>query len=73
MWFTVEVEVPAYAVGWQGSSGKPVFRAPLTVKAGCTQIGLSHEDAKDQMAGLQTWNEQKSKAADARHRVTKCD
>ena len=73
VWFTAEVSVPTYAVGWQGSSGKPVLRAPLTVKAGRTQIGLSHEDAKDQMAGLQAWNEQKSNAADTRHCVTECD
>ena len=32
-WFTVELEVPTYAVGWSGASGKPVLRAPLTLKA----------------------------------------
>jgi hypothetical protein len=73
VWFTVEVPVPSYAVGWQGSSGKPVLRAPLTVKAGRTRIGLSHEDAKDQVALLREANEQRERLADARHRVTKCD
>jgi hypothetical protein len=73
VWFTAEVPVPSYAVGWQGSSGKPVLRAPLTVKAGRTEIGLSHEEGKDQIALLQEANERRSRASDTRHRVTKCD
>lgn len=77
VWFTVEVPVPSYAVGWSGSSGKPVLRAPLTVKAGHTQIGLSHEEAKDQVASLaegsrRRWEKYEAEQ-DARHRVTKCD
>jgi len=73
VWFTAEVPVPSYAVGWQGSSGKPVLRAPLTVKAGRAEIVLSHEEGKDQIALLQEANERRSIASDARHRVTKCD
>jgi hypothetical protein len=73
VWFTAEVPVPSYAVGWQGSSGKPVLRAPLTVKAGHTEIGLSYEEGKNQIALLQEANERRSMASDARHRVTKCD
>lgn len=31
-WFTVEVAVPNYAIGWSpGHKGKPVLRAPVTV------------------------------------------
>jgi hypothetical protein len=61
VWFTVEVPVPSYAVGWSGSSGKPVLRVPVEVKAGLTRIGLSHEDAKDQMAGLREANERRER------------
>jgi hypothetical protein len=43
------------------------------VRAGHTRIGLSHEEAKDQVALLREANERKSREADARHRVTKCD
>jgi hypothetical protein len=73
VWFTVEVAVPSYAIGWRASNGKPVLRVPMEVQAGHTRIGLSHEEAKDQVAGLQAYNERKSREADARHRVTKCD
>ena len=74
-WFTVEVAVPSYAVGWTSSSGRPVLRAPLTVEVSAPNymVSLNHEEPKDQMAGLRAWNEQKSRAADARHRVTDCD
>ena len=73
VWFTVEVPVPSYAIGWRASNGKPVLRVPVEVQAGHTRIGLSHEEAKDQVALLREANERRSKASDARHRVTKCD
>jgi len=75
VWFTVEVPVPAYAVGWSGSSGKPVLRAPLTVEVAVPSyvIGLSHEEAKDQQAPLREANERRARQADTRHRVTDCE
>jgi hypothetical protein len=73
VWFTVEVPVPSYVIGWRASNGKPVLRVPVEVKAGRTRIGLSHEEGKDQIALLREANERKSRASDARHRVTKCN
>ena len=73
VWFTVEVPVPSYTIGWRGSNGKPVLRVPVIVQAGHTRIGLSHEEGKDQIALLREANERRSMASDARHRVTKCD
>ena len=48
-WFTVELEVPTYAIGWGGASGKPVLRAPLTLKA-------EHVEALDQREILAACN-----------------
>jgi hypothetical protein len=73
VWFTVEVAVPSYAIGWRAANGKPVLRVPVEVTAGHTRIGLSHEEGKDQIALLREANERKSRESDARHRVTKCD
>jgi hypothetical protein len=44
VWFTVEVGVPNYAIGWSpGHKGKPVLRAPVTVTTSFieTQDGLA--------------------------------
>ena len=39
-WFTVEVEVPKYAVGWSaGLQRKPVLRVPAEVTTGMVRIG----------------------------------
>jgi hypothetical protein len=60
-WFTVEVPVPNYAVGWShGHLRKPVLRAPVALKA-------AHIEAKDQLAPLRAAAERKSAAADARY------
>ena len=66
-WFTVEVTVPDYAVGWSAAMlRKPVLRAPVTVTA-------KHQEAKDRLALLREARERQSAAADLRHRVTDCD
>lgn len=66
-WFTVEVSVPNYAVGWSAAMlRKPVLRAPVTVTA-------KHQEPKDQLAPLREASERRSREADLRHRVTKCD
>ena len=45
-WFTVEIAVPNYAIGWSpGHKHKPVLRAPVT-------ITTSFIEAKDSLAGL---------------------
>jgi len=77
-WFTVEVVVPDYAVGWCAAmQSKPVLRAPVEVQAGHTRIGLSHQEAKDQVAALKEGNrlrwDRYEAEQDARHRVTDCD
>jgi len=46
VWFTVEVNVPNYAIGWSPvHKGKPVLRAPLT-------ITTSFIEAKDSRVNL---------------------
>jgi transcriptional regulator NrdR family protein len=66
-WFTVEVAVPDYAVGWSAEHlRKPVLRAPVTVKA-------THQEPKDRLAALREASERRSMEADLRHRVAKCD
>jgi len=46
VWFTVEVNVPNYAIGWSPvHKGKPVLRAPLT-------ITTSFIEAKDSLVNL---------------------
>jgi hypothetical protein len=64
-WFTVELWVPSYAVGWSvAHQRKPVLRAPVKLKA-------SHMEAKDQLAPLRAAAERKSAAADHAH-MKKC-
>ena len=74
-WFTVEAMVPSYAVGWSTAhQRKPVLRMPVHVETGYTRSRLRHEEAQDPRDNLtQEWNEQGSREADARHRVTDCE
>lgn len=67
--------VPSYAVGWShGHLRKPVLRVPVDVETGYTRSRLRHEEAQDPRDNLtQEWNEQLSREADARHRVTDCE
>jgi transcriptional regulator NrdR family protein len=68
VWFTVEVMVPSYAVGWSAAHlRKPVLRIPLTLDAGHTKMRISHEEVTDQLAPLREANERKSAAADKRY------
>jgi len=59
-WFTVELIVPDYAVGWSAArnSGKPVLRTPLTLNA-------DHVEVQDSMLALRAWN----KRGKARNRI----
>ena len=73
-WFTVEVIVPSYAVGWSAAQQrKPVLRTPMELSADGTGFGerviipIQHEEAKDQLAPLREANARKSAAADARY------
>jgi len=70
-WFTVEVAVPDYAVGWSAAHmSKPVLRIPMELSAGATRLRVEHVEAQDQVEVLQKANRRKSELADARHRVT---
>jgi hypothetical protein len=61
VWFTVELVVPSYAVGWSvAHQRKPVLRAPVELKA-------THMEAKDQIAALRAAAERKSAEADRRY------
>jgi len=43
IWFTVEVIVPKYAVGWAtGLQSKPVLRVPVDVTTGAVPLRASH-------------------------------
>lgn len=65
-WFTVEVTVPDYAVGWSAAmQSKPVLRVPV-------QVTAKHQEARDSMAALREANERRSTEADC-NRVTDCD
>jgi hypothetical protein len=47
VWYTVEVTVPSYAVGWSARhSRKPVLRVPIDVTAGHSRMRASHEEAQ---------------------------
>jgi hypothetical protein len=73
-WFTVEVAVPDYAVGWSAAHlRKPVLRIPLELSAGETRYQVWHVEAQDQLAPLREASERRSQEADLRHRVAKCD
>jgi hypothetical protein len=69
-WFTVEVPVPNYAVGWsKGHLRKPVLRVPLELQAAHTRLRVGHVEAKDQLAALREASERRSAEADERHRM----
>jgi hypothetical protein len=66
-WFTVEVMVPDYAVGWCAAmQSKPVLRVPV-------QVTAKHQEAKDSIAPLREANQRRSMQADSRHCVTDYD
>jgi hypothetical protein len=61
VWFTVELVVPSYAVGWSvAHKRKPVLRAPVELKA-------AHIEAKDQLAGLREQAARRAKEAEERY------
>lgn len=63
-WFTVEVMVPEYAVGWSAlHKNKPVLRVPMELVAGATRLRLEHIEAQDTFAALQAFNERRSEIA----------
>lgn len=73
-WFTVEVAVPDYAVGWSAAHlRKPVLRIPMELSAGATRLRVGHVEAQDQLAPLLEASKRRSREADERHRVSKCD
>jgi DNA-directed RNA polymerase subunit RPC12/RpoP len=60
-WFTVELAVPDYAVGWSAAhKSKPVLRAPVELKAG-------HVEAKDRLAALREANARREAKAVGRY------
>lgn len=47
-WFTVEVAVPDYAVGWSAAHlSKPVLRVPLELSTGHTKLGVEAAEERD--------------------------
>lgn len=67
-WFTAEVFVPSYAVGWSTAhQNKPVLRVPLELAAGHTNARLTHEEPRDTIALLRAANERRSAEADERY------
>ena len=70
VWYTVEVTVPTYAVGWSARHlRKPVLRVPIDVTVGYTRMRASHEEASDQLAPLREASARRSAEADERHRL----
>lgn len=70
IWYTVEVTVPNYAVGWSAKHlRKPVMRVPMDVAVGHTRMRTSHEEACDQLIGLREQSARRSAEADERHRL----
>jgi hypothetical protein len=70
VWYTVEVTVPSYAVGWSARHlRKPVLRVPIDVTVGHTRMRASHEEASDQLAPLREANARRSAEAGERHRL----
>jgi len=64
-WFTVEVMVPSYAVGWSAAhKRKPVLRVPMELNAGRTRLRVKHQEPKDQLAPLREANSRRSRKAD---------
>lgn len=73
-WFTVELAVPNYAVGWSlEHKRKPVLRVPMELQAGATRLRVTYVEAKDRIEALREANRRKSERADADLRVTDCD
>jgi len=68
-WFTVEVIVPDYAVGWSKlHRSKPVLRVPVELTVGHTKLGTAAAvEAQDQLAPLREANKRRSAKADQRH------
>jgi hypothetical protein len=57
VWFTVELKVPSYAVGWSsGHQSKPVLRVPLELTA-------SHLEPMDSREALAKANRERWAAA----------
>jgi transcriptional regulator NrdR family protein len=71
VWYTAEVTVPDYVVGWSARhSRKPVLRKPIYLAVGHTRMRASHEEAQDPRDNLtQEANERRSAEADERHRL----
>lgn len=67
-WFTVEMTVPDYAVGWSAAHlNKPVLRIPLELIAGHTRLRMEHVEAKDQLAPLREASARREAEAVARY------
>ena len=71
VWYTVEVTVPSYAVGWSARhSRKPVLRVPIDVTVGHTRMRANHEKAQDPRDNLtQEANKRSTAESDKRHRL----
>jgi len=67
-WFTVEMTVPDYAVGWSAAHlSKPVLRVPLELSTGHTKLRVEAVDAKDQIASLREANARRAAGGEARY------
>lgn len=70
VWFTVEVVVPNYAIGWSHKHlRKPVLRTPMELHAEHVRLRVSHEEAGDQLEPLRRHRERLSAEADKRYSV----
>lgn len=59
-WFTVEVKVPNYAVGWSAVEGKksqPVLRVPTEFTVGMVPMGIAHVEAMDSLLNLKPFQD----------------
>lgn len=57
-WFTVEVIVPNYAVGWsEGLGKKPVLRVPAEVSTGMVRMGASHVEPQETLLNLKPFHD----------------
>lgn len=67
-WFTVEMAVPDYAVGWSAAHlSKPVLRVPLELSTGHTKLRVEAVEAKDQIAPLREANARRAAKTEARY------
>lgn len=65
VWFTVELLVPSYAVGWSHDHmRKPVLRTPV-------QLTVAHVEPKDCVEALQTARRMQGLYTEARKHLTK--